>query len=740
MSTWLSDMLSATPFGSMNLMYNQCYADSTARWYMNNPLVNNFMFTPYSFNMGLNPEFVWYQTGFNMFNNAGAWNIQQPFSPWGWYQQTTNNNSNSNTTDPEQKAENEKYTQQYTKLQNLLKGILILNDGTDGDNFLGTKLDAEIAKCAKEKTPKEKYEALKKVYEAYCKEYDIKESDIQAYLEKCSLEISIGISESKKATIHELLRQSGYKGFNVTKNTQTAVNNIDSQINALGNPQGDLSALNISETDVLAVISAYNDTNGDLIDNVMKAVNGISDPQQRGTAESGVKSLITALTSRANDLKDSKYLDKDSKDKITTAIEKLNKEKIVNSEGFKKAFNDLYVLTRLANARIIEKSLNNQFGFLKQGIGGFVTENTIEDLKKEKIKTSGIDSLKSQINIAESTGRRHSDGIKEEDTPQQQIEKLEEAGYIEKVDGAKVDERQVYKVVADGSYIILGTDDKIYKVTKTNDSYTAEANTVKAKDIEAAGKKAKARKELEEDLAKLSGIPSETIGDNTVYTIKIAGKDFKFIIDGDNKIREVEVADDEVTVQSSGAMTLDALKQKIDEANTPKFSIKVGNLKNEIMSCTAISQGNWNACDSDFKKGLENCLQGIKDAYDAHRDYYSQEEWDNAYEATINYYKDALGSLCTVNWNKLYEKDQTKSIEVDSYADKDGRTCNFQCYIDRTGENVDSYVELKNRNKSDSTDTDIYVGCDWDSWFRNEFYIYINTDRAVEKFKSFLPK
>lgn len=687
MSTWLSDMLSATPFGSMNLMYNQCYADSTARWYMNNPLVNNFMFTPYSFNMGLNPEFVWYQTGFNMFNNAGAWNVQQPFSPWGWYQQTTNNNSNSNTTDPEQKAENEKYTQQYTKLQNLLKGILILNDGTDEDNFLGTKLDAEIAKCAKEKTPKEKYEALKKVYEAYCKEYDIKESDIQAYLEKCSLEISIGISESKKATIHELLRQSGYKGFNVTKNTQIAVNNIDSQIKALGDPQGDLSALNISETDVLAVISAYNDTKGDLIDNVMKAVNGISDPQQRGTAESGVRSLITALISRANDLKNSRYLDEKTKENITEAIKALNVKTIGNTEYFKMAFNDLYVLTRLANARIIEKSLNNQFGFLKQGIGGFVTENTIKDLEDENIKTSGIDSLKSQINIAESTGRRRSDDINEDDTPSQQIEKLEKAGCIEKVDGAKVGEIEVYRE-KEGARRLLIPDEKgdFYEVEEKEGVYTKK---------------------------------------NGAVAIKAS---------------EIKTARDK------------AIKEKENARKNAKNNIKLNKEVESVrlMKRKGITQGHWSGHISGFNDDLDKEINKLF-VWNADCGF-TQDEFNAAKKTLKSYYMSAYMALEKTRWNESTADNIEPSIRKgqhdllgDSfeyykyYADgsRTGQPCNDQSSCKKHGNHrrVDDFAELN----TESSQTGMYVGCQYDWLFNNNFYIYIDTNEMLQKFKSFLP-
>ena len=730
MSTWLSDMLSATPFGSMNLMYNQCYADSTARWYMNNPWTNNFAFSPYSFNMGfnsfLNPIISWNFTAQNIFGNCGAWNVQQPFSPWGWYQQTTNNNSNSNTTDPTE----DMYKDRYNKLYNIVKAILIDDGGDEDDRVANGELTAKINGCSKKKTYKEKYEALKALYV----EYEVDDKDLQAYLEKSNLKISIGKTQSDKATIYNLLLDSGYRELSPLDKTTTAVNNIESQIKALGNSQGDLSALEISKTDVLAVISAYNDTKGDLIDKVMTAVNGISNDQQRGTAESCVQSLITALTSRANDLKDSKYLDEKTKENITEAIKALNAKTIGNTEDFKMAFNDLYVLTRLANARIIEKSLNNQFGFLKQGIGGFVTENTIKDLEDENIKTSGIDSLKSQIKIAESTGRRRSDNIDDKDTTQQQIEKLEKAGYIAKVPDAKVEECQVYKVVADGSFIMLGTDDQIYKVTKTKDSYAAETDTVKAKDIEAAGKKAQERKELEEKLSKNDKITSEKTDNGTVYKVTIKKETHTYVITEDNKLQEIDS-----TMKNVGTpITYDELDKQIKEASKPKVSIKVSNLSKQIMKDTAIGQGNWNAYDSNFKKGLENCLKGIKDAFAENSEYYTLEEWNDAYDATINYYKDALGSLCTVTWNQLYEKDQTKGIEVDSYKDQNDRTCNFQCYIDRTGENVDSYVELKNRNKSDSTD--IYVGCDWDSWGYNDFYIYINPDRAIEKFKSFLPK
>ena len=162
------------------------------------------------------------------------------------------------------------------------------------------------------------------------------------------------------------------------------------------------------------------------------------------------------------------------------------------------------------------------------------------------------------------------------------------------------------------------------------------------------------------------------------------------------------------------------------------------------MKGDAISDGNWSAyIDDEFKTGLENCFSKLKKGWDSDNPY-TQKEWEDAVDATINYYKDALANLSYADdWNFEYKKGTNGnnsglySAPTWTYKDKNGNQCQIQSYTHDDGGKVNSYMELKKRDTS--VDADIYIGCDYDSWWYNDFYIYLNPDKVIERFKSFLP-
>ncbi len=742
---WCMDMLSNSNFGSMNLMYNQCYADSAARWYMSNPWTTGFGFMPYSFNSYdnfggfLNPIYSWNQAAFNIFGNNGGWNmnVQNPFNTWGWYSNggASNGGKKEDLSDGEIAAKSK-----YETLKKLLNQYVkeIENEEPDTAEIISNKLNN-----SKKETYEEKYKELLGIYKKYTS------SDIKTF-RACINKINSVKIDGKNQTIEDWLKYINGDGLSdVAEQIKIDLDNCqnaDSNIDKLDN---------VDQKNVLGVISAFNSKYGDLASYIYSKYQNAS---QKTTALYSINKAVNALTDAAKAIADDRNIDPETSKAINDKIKALSETVKGESLGsnFAIAFNELYVMTKLAIVKRLEKPMITKYGDIDKTLVNY-SETTIAALKSEFQKTSSvdIDKLAAKVKCTESPKKvvkseNEDEEVVEEDISETTVNSLINDKILVKTEHM-YDKLPVYHEEKSNRYYIVDNG-KVYEVTKNGTKITKAQNAEEIMPglIKEIYNSAKEKNELIKALENDENFSTATVNGTTVYTVKVVGKDYQYIINDSNKLQEVEVNDGTITVKNNTELTFKQLQKSIkdkkahrkDELNLSKL---LSSENNFIMEGTAISDGNWSAYINDnFKTGLGKCFLKLKNDWNSDNPY-TQKEWEDAVDATINYYKDALANLSYADdWNSKYKegtngnKSGIYSAPTWTYNDKNGNQCQIQSYTHDDGGKVNSYMELKKRDTS--VDADIYIGCDYDSWWCNDFYIYLNPDKVIERFKSFLPK
>ena len=391
-------MSSGCAWGSMNIFMNQCWADMAARQNLYNvPIMNFGNFSPYgvpsSMNYLLDPGYAvaqWIGAGIA----SGQGGIQMPT--------LTNSDSNSSGLSDEEK----KAKEQYNKLNLLLKTYC------QNASRTGASIQSEMSEAIKGKTTwTEKLDALKEIYKK---------------IDKNELKKTLATLESSnpKVNYRSALKNIGYDFNNDNSYSHNCNDKYIEDVKKLNN---DDDIDNITKTldkyakssdkdnHILNFISTWNDIDADtnLVDYAISKANPSEEGEEANTEV--VTNLVNALVKKGNDIKSDPALSSTTKTELGSYIIDLKSELTnITSEdadtrnssvnSFRQAFDDLYAALRIAETKIIQKQVKDDFGFTADiadddtdfiNETDLLVEETIEDLKtKEGLDETRLSDIK----------------------------------------------------------------------------------------------------------------------------------------------------------------------------------------------------------------------------------------------------------------------------------------------------------------------------------------------------------
>ena len=781
---WFGDCF----YNSDNVMWNMAAANSAA-WtcmsWTSNPMVGGY--SPYiNFSTGCeyltNPFYAWTQAGWNLCSgNNGAYDCQMPWDQMGWNMNTNNTSGNKDKKEKEELSSDEKLAKvRYERLKKLLEDYSknMAKSGSETDVVNSETLKSLLKKSDKT-TWAEKFDELLAIYNN--PEY-INQDEIKAFIINSGTKFKYGLGTTTME-INKWLKEAGYQDF--ASDYQTIATSIKSDIDKLKDGDANISATEVSSDRVLGVLSYYNSNNPseDFATAFVNEYKKLSKDESKDTALGSIELIIKALTAKAEAIKGSTSLDKDTQTALGDAIAAMSGQIVKDGEGglrtlkdpdaFTKAFNTLYALTRLAAAAIAEKSLDDQYGSIDATIAKFVTEQTKKDLEDENLAGVTISDLKVKRTVSNTKviQNNSSSAMINTKSNEEKIKTLVDGGFITEVQGAACDGKQVYvQTLYNGQtrWLILKDDGKFYHVVKVNDEYTVKDGEagIDAKTIKDEGEKIEKRKEAEEELtendkAKLtkdSHQYTENGVNYAVYSIKIGEETHYYILNDDNKLQEVNVLGTTVTKKSGvKAQTLDELAKSVKEAEERESKARetslinpLRNKKLEIFYDVAITNtsAKWAAQSSNFVEKLKESIKVYNPEDNNYKPIsaYTEDEVKIAYAALEDYYKNAFEASWP-DWNNgLKDSDgnhryQGKVGEGFSYTiGSDVVESNDQSYAREHGDfaKVNSFGEIAGTSRN--SQTGIYIGCDYEGYFRNDFYVYVDANVVFEKFKEFLQK
>lgn len=351
--------------GSMNLFWNQAAMhNSVYPSLFMTANMGNFGFSPYMNNFNNN----WLlDPGFALNNAFGQFGMSCPWTMGGGY--TPGGTSSSAKTDEEIDAEEKR--KELDKIISELKSAKIITDAEK------KKIDNA------RKEAKDAGEDLVGQYEAGKAKFD---------------EIISGKEDKVKQEILEkgdkLKLEDGTKIMEARQKVGLGELSTTSDLTMTGMASGAIT----SSDKVLEYIEAFQEQNGMIIEKVIGYGN-------EGTESNAFNKLKEALIGKANSLRSK--LDADSKSKLMDAIEALNDCTIKydtdnnktlyepSSNDIKNAFNELYVLTRITAAMVLDNKIKAKYGkhstvFNKD----FIKEAVINDLANDGYDTPSLDDIK----------------------------------------------------------------------------------------------------------------------------------------------------------------------------------------------------------------------------------------------------------------------------------------------------------------------------------------------------------
>lgn len=427
------DMCTSNPWNSMNLFFNQAWADLGARQNLYNvqayDFSNSYLYGNINFNSHLiDPRFTLGQMNWqnmqngmpNMFGADGSFNApwannswsNNPWGGnWGWNGGSTSGNSGSTPQTPEERDAQRK----YNKLLTVIKELKKYDKLTDSQK---TEL-TELAKGINKGTWEERFEALKEGFDK------ISNEDVKKFLAQ-STTLKIGDGEKDDHFYQELLG-TGYEHKNTTvdKNIETLRENIEKLEDSHGNIENDniISSVGTS-IDILDVISSWNSKyyNENLIDHIATYYNDIEDKQIKETAKGKtIKPFVTALTEKARNIIEE--LEGEQKNNLEKAIKNLEDAYRLTNDKIEQtlidAFDELYLQTRLAASEKVAEKIANHYEGIDDEIFNkeIFVDDTKADLKEEgftdeEINKRSVGAQESAIKVAAETAAK--DGAKTE--------------------------------------------------------------------------------------------------------------------------------------------------------------------------------------------------------------------------------------------------------------------------------------------------------------------------------------
>jgi len=393
---WISDMLDLSGgFGSRQLSMNQGLAHLQASAYMNSCWNVGGGFMPYnSFGNGmeflLDPSFAMWQTsngissssnmfgGVNFGNLGNFGNFGNFTLPWQQTPPSNNGGGSGNTYDA-----NKDKCADYT---NLLKGyIKYLNNDHDHREWIAAANNIINKSITKDYTYENKYNDLLELAKGIDKDNlndYIKEDMANFTLNGKSLKTRLfeaGFEGVKDDTVVKLA-DDYKKNLDKFKEDDT---NLDTQDN------------NVTKDNIIPLLSYYNSNKGTALIQELNSKYG--NPDKDEAKENVIKAmnkLATKLKEKAEDCKN-KY-NEATQAKIETYINGLTElSKDANAgtrENFIKAFDNLYMTLRYAEAATIENDFNKLYGdigavaFFKSDNANSVSVKTKSDLDGENLK------------------------------------------------------------------------------------------------------------------------------------------------------------------------------------------------------------------------------------------------------------------------------------------------------------------------------------------------------------------
>lgn len=351
--------------GSMNLFWNQAAMHSSVypSLFMT-PTMNFGSFSPYSVNLNnnwlLDPGFA-LNNAFNQFGMQCPWTM-------GCGLNLGNNSGSTGKTDEELDAEEKKKELNKIISELISAKILTSNDKKKIDNAAKEAKEAGNDLVGQYEAAKAKFDEL-----ISGKEVEVK----RELLEKANLKLEDGTV--KDARIKLGIGNSS----DLSLSSDFDVKNIKTQLPA-------------TKGGVFAYVEAFQDSEGKIIDKVLGYSNG-------STAGEAFDALKSALRAKACALKAG--LDADSKAKLEAAIEALDACSVTGSDDdsinispskteVKNAFNNLYVMTRVAAAIDLDNQIKAKYGkhsdlFNKD----FYKDEVISDLSAAGYNTAGLTNI-----------------------------------------------------------------------------------------------------------------------------------------------------------------------------------------------------------------------------------------------------------------------------------------------------------------------------------------------------------
>lgn len=768
MIPWGPDMFGGIP-GSLNIQWNQGIADLQARanmWQV--PTFQGSLFSyPNMAGAGMSflcdPAYTINQMMWNSVTGNGNWglgmgnsgifnngfvnpwnNAFNPFNPAGGSSSSSDSGSSSSANKSVEKT----FEKRYNKLLGFMKKLNEYAKREDSHilNAVEKERLEELVKGSSEKTKEGKYNELKRFYDSLNKD------DIKDFLVFGSDKLTIN-NEEGGTSLAEKLERIGYENPN---GVIEQVGNSDGNGNVISTLHNRLK--NISKKDAklddaiptlsaysaLDIISSYNSKypNEDLIDLLFEAYNKVDKNQRdtvKGNAEgqSGFRPLVFALTKEARNV--AKEIKGESKDKIEETAEKLEKayDKFNKSE-VKDLFNKLYVMTRIASAKVLENTLASTYGTIDNELfrnNSFILKETEKDLREEGLGNI-YNNVKNDINLrsCDIVTNVYSDANVDDLETEQKITSLrqneiitikpdtvtvngeEETVYEETVATGNRSEKRQFILSDDGDFIEIKEEDGEWKPTghavkaSTIQSNVNDAKRAANQSVSSSGSSSSSSSSgSSSSSSSSSSAPSTSYYTGAELYNKLSGttdnryynriNDTLASLDKENVVAFLKDYYDESGYD--GSLSDEGIIEQLDD-ECDGGRLKMENKRNLINSLMSKASDLGLSNDSDYKE-LEDYLSEYDDAHpDA--DTFRKDTWGRNFWGRLGVATGAaatgaavgagIGALAGLkSGGKFAKKGAIIGCIVGAVADFIGQSFHIGVHKHNTGENIDSLMK-----------------------------------------------
>ena len=453
-------MCSTNPMNSMNILWNQLNMKSIASSMVYNyPVFSMDNYTPFFNGTNndylLNPNLAAMQTLWNNNSNGNIWGNYTNINPFGnfdfgkmWGGLRSSGNSSGVVGDERTKtSEQIKYNKKYNKLLSLMKQLKNSDKLSESE-----KENIEAAIIADNENPngewKDKFNALKKVYDK------IDDTHIKNYIIN-SMDDSVNGKTGVENSFKVQLTDAGYeyKKEDVDKKIRILADNIKDLTNDNPSIAADnlIAGIEAGSVSILDVISSWNTNYADSTDNdkkrlikyVVAKYNDLDDNGKSAIKSQLLDPLARALEDKAETLEtelENKGIDAANLTKALKALEAVREAESFDTDDFVEAFDDLYLATRWAAIKVITKDAEEYYGSIDSMFDNDLFDtDTVDDLTSEGFTDAEINAQKvDYTSIEHDDNDDNDDGDNDDDygdTPEAQIEYLEEKGLVETLQG-----------------------------------------------------------------------------------------------------------------------------------------------------------------------------------------------------------------------------------------------------------------------------------------------------------------